>query len=67
MEKSHKTNEHYQDVPQATPPHQPPTMTQQYGNTTYDIHIHFNPNATQTFSDKVLKLIKNDTKANKIS
>jgi len=67
MEKATTLNETHPTIHQAKSPQQIPSMSQRHGNTMYDIFIHFNSTATQTFSDKVLKLIKNDTKTNKIS
>jgi len=41
----------------------PPTITRRIGNTTFDIHIHFSETSKETFTDKVLRLIKNDPAA----
>jgi len=38
----------------------PPTITRKIGNTTFDIHVHFSETSKETFTDKVLRLIKND-------
>ena len=37
-----------------------PTITRKIGNTTFDIHVHFSETSKETFTDKVLRLIKND-------
>ena len=37
-----------------------PTITRKIGNTTFDIHVHFSETRKETFTDKVLLLIKND-------
>ena len=41
----------------------PPTITRKIGNTTFDIHVHFSETSKETFTDKVLRLIKNDALA----
>jgi hypothetical protein len=41
----------------------PPSITRRIGNTTFDIHIHFSETSKETFTDKVLRLIKNDPAA----
>jgi hypothetical protein len=41
----------------------PPSITRKIGNTTFDIHIHFSETSKETFTDKVLRLIKNDPAA----
>jgi len=40
-----------------------PTITKRIGNTTFDIHVHFSETSKETFTDKVLRLIKNDATA----
>jgi hypothetical protein len=40
-----------------------PTITRKIGNTTFDIHVHFSETSKETFTDKVLRLIKNDALA----
>ena len=37
-----------------------PMITKKIGNTTFDIHIHFSETSKETFTDKVLRLIRND-------
>jgi len=46
---------------------QQPNFIQKHGKTTYDVFIHFSPTSKETFSDKVVRLIKNDSKVNEIS
>jgi len=41
----------------------PPTITRKIGSTTFDIHVHFSETSKETFTDKVLRLIKNDALA----
>jgi len=36
------------------------TFTKKIGNATYHVQIYFNKDSKDTFSDKVLRLIKND-------
>ena len=36
----------------------PPTITSKIGNTIFDINIHFSETSKETFTDKVLRLIK---------
>lgn len=38
-----------------------PTFVQQVGNTTFDIHVLFSKSSKETFTDKVLRLIRNDS------
>ena len=40
-----------------------PMITKKIGNTTFDIHVHFSETSKETFTDKVLRLIKNDASA----
>ena len=37
-----------------------PTITRKIGNTTFDIFVHFSDTSKETFTDKVLRLIRND-------
>ena len=37
-----------------------PTITKKIGNTTFDIFVHFSETSKETFTDKVLRLIRND-------
>lgn len=40
-----------------------PALVKNIGGTTFDIHIHFSETSKETFTDKVLRLIQNDTEA----
>ena len=40
-----------------------PMITRRIGSTTYKIHVHFSETSKETFTDKVLRLIKNDPAA----
>jgi hypothetical protein len=37
-----------------------PEIVKRIGNTTYRVKVHFNPNSKETFTDKVLRLIRNE-------
>ncbi|WP_270479311.1 transposon-encoded TnpW family protein [Faecalibacterium prausnitzii] len=37
-----------------------PALVKNIGGTTFDIHIHFSETSRETFTDKVVRLIKND-------
>ncbi|WP_196037504.1 transposon-encoded TnpW family protein [Anaerotruncus colihominis] len=39
----------------------PPALVKTIGGTTFDIHIHFSETSKETFTDKVLRLIQNDS------
>ena len=36
-------------------------MTRRIGNTTYKVRVYLSENATETFEEKVLRLVKNDS------
>ena len=38
-----------------------PDLVKNIGGTTFDIHIHFSETSRETFTDKVERLIKNDS------
>ena len=38
-----------------------PGLVKNIGGTTFDFHIHFSENSRETFTDKVVRLIKNDS------
>ncbi len=38
-----------------------PDLVKRIGNTTFDIHIHFSETSRETFTDKVVRLIENDS------
>jgi len=43
-----------------TAPIQENTFKHKIGNTTYTVNVYFNPNSSETLSDKLLRLMKND-------
>jgi len=44
----------------------PPTMTKKIGNTTYVVKIHFSKTSKEDFTDKVIRLIRNDISSKSI-
>ena len=38
-----------------------PDLVKNIGGTTFDIHIHFSETSKETFTDKVVRLIQNDS------
>lgn len=36
-------------------------VTRRYGNTTFRIRVHLSENATETFEEKMLRLVRNDS------
>ena len=38
-----------------------PDLVKTIGGTTFDIHIHFSETSRETFTDKVVRLIQNDS------
>ena len=46
---------------------QHPKKTQKYGNTTFEVYVHFSETSTETLTDKVMRLIRNDIIAKNIS
>lgn len=38
-----------------------PDLVKKIGGTTFDIHIHFSETSRETFADKVVRLIQNDS------
>ena len=38
----------------------PPTFTQKIGKTTYQVSIHFSETSSETFDDKIKRLMLND-------
>ena len=38
-----------------------PDLVKNIGGTTFDIHIHFSETSRETFTDKVVRLIHNDS------
>ncbi|MGL5514512.1 MAG: transposon-encoded TnpW family protein [Sporomusa sp.] len=48
--------------PEATaPPNQPVYMLKRIGSTTYKVAVHFSSDTKETASDKIARLIRNDT------
>ena len=45
---------------QSNPTGERNSFKQKLGNTTYNVTVHFNENSTETFEDKVKRLIIND-------
>jgi hypothetical protein len=39
-------------------------MTRRIGNTTYLVKVYLSENATETFEEKVLRLVRNDSSLN---
>jgi len=35
-------------------------ITQKYGNTTYEVYVHFSKTSKETLTDKIMRLIRND-------
>ena len=48
-------------TPAASPLTAKPDLVKNIGGTTFDIHIHFSETSRETFTDKVVRLIKNDS------
>ena len=54
-------------IDQQQPQTPPITITQKLGHTTYEVYIHFSQTSKETINDKILRLISNDIRTNKIS
>lgn len=39
----------------------PPTFRKTIGKTTYEVVVHFSTTSTETMSDKIIRLIQNDS------
>ena len=37
-----------------------PDLVKKIGKTTYRVKIHFNPNARETMSDKIMRMLRNE-------
>ena len=48
-------------APAAAPLTAKPDLVKNIGGTTFDIHIHFSETSRETFTDKVVRLIQNDS------
>jgi hypothetical protein len=46
----------------ATPRAEQPDLVKTIGKTTYWVKIHFNPNARETMSDKIIRMLRNEVK-----
>ena len=44
-----------------------PDFVKRIGKTTYRVKVHFNPNSSETLSDKIMRLIRNDIRANDVT
>jgi hypothetical protein len=42
-----------------------PDFVKTIGKTTYRVKIHFNPNARETMSDKIIRMLRNEVKNQK--
>ena len=38
----------------------PPAMVKKIGKTTYKVHVHFSNTSTETMSDKIKRMLKNE-------
>ena len=48
-----------------SPPDKPVTMIKRIGSTTYQVSVHFSKTSTETISDKISRLIKNEADSGK--
>ena len=55
------SNDTSKTSPTAAPLPAPLDLVKRIGNTTFDIHIHFSKTSRETFTDKVVRLIENDS------
>ena len=39
-----------------------PDLVKRIGKTTYLVKVHFNPNARETMSDKIIRLLRNEVR-----
>jgi hypothetical protein len=39
-----------------------PDLVKRIGKTTYHVKVHFNPNARETMSDKIIRLLRNEVR-----
>jgi len=59
MQKAITTTDHIKNLIHT----QPTTIHKRIGSIVYEVEIRFNPNATETFNDKQLRLIRRDMEA----
>ena len=46
---------------------QQPGIIQKYGNTTFEVYVHFSKTSKETLTDKIMRLIRNDINSKEIS
>jgi len=39
-----------------------PDLVKRIGKTTYHVKVHFNPNARETMSDKIVRMLRNEVR-----
>ena len=44
----------------ATPRAEQPDLVKTIGKTTYQVKVHFNPNAKETMQDKIIRMLRNE-------
>ena len=44
----------------ARAPEDAPTLVKKIGKTTYKVHVHFSNTSTETMSDKIKRMLKNE-------
>ena len=47
-------------APVSRAPENPPAMVKKIGKTTYKVHVHFSNTSTETMSDKIKRMLKNE-------
>ena len=48
------------DTTPARAPENTPAMIKKIGKTTYKVHVHFSQTSTETMSDKIKRMLKNE-------
>ncbi len=48
------------DTTPARAPENTPAMIKKIGKTTYKVHVHFSNTSTETMSDKIKRMLKNE-------
>ena len=48
------------DTTPARAPENTPAMVKKIGKTTYKVHVHFSNTSTETMSDKIKRMLKNE-------
>ena len=41
-----------------------PDLVKRIGKTTYKVRVHFNPNAKESMSDKIIRMLRNEVSQN---